>query len=215
MLLFTTAFLNLQLFVVVFGSMKRIFNSRNFSAGISLSNIQIFALVNVIGGVMVVGGYAIFLYLFPAQRESLWGGIEGGWRVVFTVSMLLAAGGYITFFYLIVSKLGVPSFAAGIPSFLTGPNTMIFLCALFLAGASVWMPSTIAFIRSHDTFWWIVAAGSLWVTALSLILMIVNLYGAEVTGSLIHKYLALAGLIYIWFHCLVLDAIVWIAKFPH
>ena len=215
MLLFTTAFLNLQLFVVVFGSMKRIFNSRNFSAGVSLSNIQIFTLINVIGGVMVVGGYAIFLYLFPAQRESLWGGIEGGWRVAFTVSMLLAAVGYITFFYLIVSKLGVPSFAAGIPSFLTGPNTMIFLCALFLAGASVWMPSTIAFIRSHDTVWWIVAAGSLWVTALSLILMIVNLYGAEVTGSLIHKYLALAGLIYIWFHCLVLDAIVWIAKFPH
>jgi hypothetical protein len=180
-----------------------------------LSNIQIFTLINVIGGAMVVGGYAIFLYLFPGQMESLWGGIEGGWRVVFTTSMLIAAVGYTTFFYLIVSKLGVPSLAEGIPSFLAGPNTMIFLCALFLAGASVWMPSTIAFIRSHDTFWWVVAVGSLWVTAISLILMIVNLYGAEVTGSLAYKYLALAGLIYICFHCLVLDAIVWVAKFSY
>jgi len=181
----------------------------------NLSNIQIFTLINVIGGGMVLGGYAIFLYLFPDQRESLWGGIEGGWRVVFTASMLPAAVGYVTFFFLVVYKLGVTYSGVGIPSFLTGPNTMIFLCALFLAGASVWMPSTIAFIRSQDTFWWIVAVGSLWITAISLILMVVTLYGAEFAGPLVYKYIALAGLIYICFHCLVLDAIVWVAKFPH
>ena len=64
------------------------------------------------------------------------------------------------------------------------------------------------------SLWWIISIASLWGTALALLTLI---YITASTGSdsvgIGTKYLAIAGLSSITFHCLVFDAIIWTALF--
>ena len=59
----------------------------------TISSTQIFGLVNIVGGVVVLGSYGYGIMAFPKLRQGLWGGIHGRWRLVFTLSMFLAAVG--------------------------------------------------------------------------------------------------------------------------
>ena len=69
-----------------------------------MSVTAIFLVVNFIGGSAVLGGYLICLYVFPTQREMLWGNVQGKWRFAFTVSMIIAAVEYMVFSYGILFK---------------------------------------------------------------------------------------------------------------
>ena len=88
------------------------------------------------------------------------------------------------------------------------------MVVIFLASAALWMPSTIYYLKTQNTIWWIISIASLWVTALALLTLI---YITASTGSdsvgIGTKYLAIAGLSSITFHCLVFDAIIWTALF--
>ena len=88
------------------------------------------------------------------------------------------------------------------------------LAIVFLASAAVWMPSSIAYIRSGEGAWWFVCVITLWVTALSLLAMTGITAILPVDGiSVISKYASVVGLAYITFHCLMLDAIGWVVLF--
>ena len=43
-----------------------------------MSGTITFLTINIIGGIAVLGGYAVCLYFFPDQRETLWGGVQNG-----------------------------------------------------------------------------------------------------------------------------------------
>ena len=178
-----------------------------------MSNTQVFVLVNVLGGVAVLGSYALGLLLYPETRMSLWGGIQGNWQTIFTVSMLPAAIGYLFFFYVMVFRSGTEAFTQ---TSVLGVYTPSILCAAFLISATVWMPSTIAYLNTQQTGWRALSVASLWITALSLIALLLVMISVKTGPAFVttYKYIAVAGLSYIVFHCLVLDAIVWIARFP-
>ena len=171
----------------------------------------VFALVNIVGGVAVVGGYAWCLGTYPEHREALWGGVQGNLRSIFAFSMFLAASGYLTFCYVIIFQGG--AIVLGKDSAM-GANTVMILVIVFLTSAALWMPSSIAYVRSGEIVWWSVCVISLWVTALSLLVM-TGVTAAAGTGgiSAISKYASVAGLAYITIHCLTLDAIVWTVMF--
>ena len=57
----------------------------------TVSSSYIFGLINIIGGIAVLGSYVYGIMAFPELRQSLWGGIDGRWRIIFTLSMLPAA----------------------------------------------------------------------------------------------------------------------------
>ena len=170
-----------------------------------------FLIINLIGGTAVLGGYAGFLYMFPEQRDSLWGGIEGGWQWVFIVSMLTAAAGYLCFSYSILFQSTSVEFSSRL---FQSKHAISILSMVFLLTAAVWLPATIAYLESGNAIWWVIGVGSLWVTALTLVTTTILLI---VTPAMIpdvfHRILAISGISYITFHCLVLDAIVWVSLF--
>ena len=106
-----------------------------------------FALVNVLGGLFVLGSYIWGLSSYPEHRETLWGGISGAWRVVFFASMLLAAVGYLAFGYYEFFRSGARAYQE---TGILGPYMLSIISAVFLLAATVWMPSTLAYINTHQ-----------------------------------------------------------------
>ena len=56
-----------------------------------MTNTSIFFLVNLVGGLAVLGSYCVGLYLYPDQRTALWGGVVGNWKTLFTTSMFFCS----------------------------------------------------------------------------------------------------------------------------
>ena len=168
-------------------------------------------LVNIIGGAIVVGGYAFGIGNFPEHRNSLWGGVSTSWRQAIVVSMLIAAAGYLMFCYMAVFRDGATHFGSG---WLLGNHSITILTAVFLLSAACWMPFLLTYIISGSNLWWILTVLVLWITAFALIilcLVVANYDG--VAFSTTEKIVALAGLSAITFHCLVMDAILWVVFF--
>ena len=176
-----------------------------------VTTLYAFGLVNILGGIAVLGSYIWGLSSYPEHRETLWGGISGAWRWVFFVSMMLAAVGYLTFAYYEFFRSGAKAYQE---NGILGPYTVSIICAVFLCASTVWMPSTLAYINTHQVQWWLVALSSLWVTAASLFLLLIALLLAGDYESSRYYYLAVGGIAYILFHCTVFDAVVWAIRFP-
>jgi len=173
-----------------------------------MTNVLVFFLINLIGGLAVLGSYVVGLYLYPDFRNALWGGVSGSWKTLFTISMFFAAARYLVFCYSMTISHGADK-----SSFL-GAHTFSILAAVFLVSASIWMPATLKYLVTNDNLWWILSVISLWTTAASLCLLAVffGLCKYEGMGTLQFS-LTLAGIIWITVHCLVFDAIIWVAKF--
>ncbi len=174
-----------------------------------MTNTSIFFLVNLVGGLAVLGSYCVGLYLYPDQRTALWGGVVGNWKTLFTTSMFFAAAGYLVFCYTMTISDG-----ANESSFL-GKYTFIILAAAFLFSASVWMPATLQYLDTKNEIWWVVSVTSLWITAACLTCMGLAFNFTEFPNvNLFQNSVTLTGMICITFHCLVFDAIIWVTKFP-
>ena len=159
------------------------------------------------GGIFVLGSYTVCLSLYPEHREELWGGVYGRMRRLFVLSMGVAAVGYLIFSHIFVFDiLSSNSDAVFHLSF----YSILALTVIFLLFATLWMPASMKYLNTRQNTWLVLSLASLWVTALSLLSI------SAVTGNLIvnefsnmRNYMALAGLSYMTFHCLVLDAILW------
>ena len=171
----------------------------------------VFLIVNAIGGIAVLGSYAIGLGMFPEYREALWGEVRGTLRTGITISMLFAALGYLSFCYVALFQNGLSDFNK-VNWF--NQYTVSVLIAIFLISATFWMPTAIAYLNFSNTYWLVVCILSLWVTAISLvaILGITITADLESIGSISH-YVAIIGIGLITFHCLVFDAIIWAIMF--
>ena len=176
-----------------------------------MSTRILFALVNIFGGMAVLRGYAWCLVTYPEHRDALWGGVHGTLRSIFTLSMFLAAARYITFCYVTIFKVGKQTFDK---DSVFGTNRIVILAIVFLASAAMWIPSLIAFIRSGEGYWWVVCTLSLRVTAISFLLM-TGVTAILHVGGISKKSInaSVAGLACTTFHCLFLDAMVWVAPY--
>ena len=171
----------------------------------------LFLTINLIGGLAVLGSYAIGLGMFPEYREALWGEVRGGLRTAIVISMLFAALGYLAFCYVALFQNGLGDFNK---SDWLNSYTLSILVAVFLISATFWMPSAIAYLKFLNTYWLVICIVSLWVTAISLAALvgIVITSDVEIIGSASH-YVAIIGIGLITFHCLVFDAIIWSIMF--
>ena len=176
-----------------------------------MSNSQIFLFVNLIGGTTVISSYIFSIAFFPDHREAFWGGIDGNLRRFFTVSMIPAAVGYLIFAYFMIWKSQVLGFNQ---INLMGGLLPLILCAIFLIASTVWMPTLSLYLDSNQPIWWNISITSLWITAIALITLTIFTGAKFATYPTTQGLFAMIGLIYITFHCVVLDAIIWVNKFP-
>jgi hypothetical protein len=70
-----------------------------------ISQRRALALINLFGGIAVLGSYAYYLISYPARAGDFWGGVPDGLRPVYTVNMFLAAAGYFAFTFFLMCRL--------------------------------------------------------------------------------------------------------------
>ena len=175
-----------------------------------MSASNVFFLVNLIGGIAVLGGYAYYLAVNPEHRAFLWGGVPGEWKPYIVVSMFVAAAGYLWFFaYIVFSSGDSITPLRG----LFDMKIIIGLVALFLLMASLWIPLTMNMIVSHDETRWFSVQFVLWGAAIAAILITVCVITSTNVENPVQHWFAVAGIGYLTFHCTVLDAILWVSKF--
>jgi hypothetical protein len=166
--------------------------------------------INIVGGVAVLGSYVLGIRGHPGQADRLWGGVPEGLRGVYGVSMLLAAVGYLLFFYHVEVRMD-PA-ATRLPwgwshAHLAIPFVLILLPSAF------WMSLTFAYIAAPSMSLWIAVRAVLGVVAGGSVLMLVMLAGLKVASPEHFWWPSVLGVAVFTFHTLVLDALLWPALF--
>jgi hypothetical protein len=175
-----------------------------------ISRRRAMALINLFGGIAVLGSYAYCLMSYPAQAGDFWGGVPDGLRPLYTVNMFLAAAGYFAFTFFLMYRLK-PTTGGG-ERF--GLGTFNALYALILIPSALWMPLTFAMLEApSDGLWWAIrlTLAAVGIGSLGLLAGLVAVRPS--LPSLAHK-LAVVGSLAFSFQTVVLDAAVWPAFFP-
>lgn len=171
----------------------------------------ILLVINIIGGIAVIGSYILGLHnAGPNAANALWGGVPGSMRPVYGASMILAAIGYLAFLYFILARLA-PSEVSVAGRFGYGTFYIIFL--LILIPSAFWMPLTNLYVGNPGTALWVGIRVVLAVVGLASIALVWALLALKTQNSGVAYWLAVAGSCYFAFHCAVLDAIIWAALF--
>lgn len=165
-------------------------------------------LINVLGGVAVLGSYAWGLATQP-DPGRVWGGVPPTLQPLYTVSMLLAAAGYFPFSYLVIFRIDPERVRIG--GF--GYDIFALLYALILAPSALWMPLTFGMLAAPSAALWLairlvlfaVGAGSLGMLAALILRRPRSIDALDIA--------AIAGCIAFCVQTALLDALVWPAYF--
>jgi len=168
-------------------------------------------LINVVGGILVLGSYAHGIITHPANRDAIWGGVPETIKPLYTANMLFAAAGYLAFTYFVMFSLNRDN--AQLAN-LSGFKVFYIIYAFILFPSALWMPLTYAAL-GHP-------ANSLYCWAVRVILAIVGLASLALLGGLLSLHssesspvywLAVAGSVFFCIQTAVLDAVVWSVYF--
>ena len=162
-------------------------------------------IINLIGGVAVLGSYAVGIIGHPGQTDLLWGTLPEGARGIYTANMLPAAIGYLVAFAYLMATPPERLQHAGRPA-LPAFSTVY---ATFLASSTAWMPLCwMALDGGRDEL-------------IPLIKLVLVLAGLSSAGLLLLLFrltdpprrrwwqASLLGMGFLVLQCAVLDALIW------
>ncbi len=166
--------------------------------------------INILGGIAVIGSYILGLNGQSGGANVLWGGVPSSLRPVYTVSMIISALGYFAFLYYILFRLDpVQTSIAGISGF-----TLFYIIFLsILIPSALWMPLTKMYVSNPSMGVWIGIRTVLALVGLGSIALAWALLTLQGKVPGVAHWLAVAGSAYFALHTAVLDAIVWVALF--
>jgi hypothetical protein len=170
----------------------------------------IMLIINLGGGIAVLGSYVIGVLTHPGAAQTLWGGVPNRIQSFYTAGMILAAVGYFAFTYFLFFKLS--SSAAKISSRL-GFGLFNTLYTFILIPSALWMPLTfLAVEQSSPVFLWAVRL-VLWIVAAASLGMLFALLTVKPRQPRWAYDLAVAGIIAFCLQTVLLDAVVWVTFF--
>lgn len=162
-------------------------------------------IINVVGGVAVLGSYVQGLVAHPDTRQMLWGTAPEELKAVYNVTMLLAAAGYFFFSYYFVFRTDPDQFRVGGFGF-----GLVNACyAVVMVASALWMPLTFAYFDSPSLGLWTVIRLDLFVVALGTVGLVVTLFAMRPRASGLGGILALFGLLLFALQTAFLDPVVW------
>lgn len=170
----------------------------------------ILLIINLVGGIAVIGSYIYGLNTQPDGANILWGGVPSSIRPIYSVSMILAALGYFAFIYFIFFRL-VPSEVLVGGRFSFSLFYIIFLGILI--PSALWMPLTNIYVGSPSTGMWIGIRTILALVGFASIALLWALISLQTKVPGVSYWLAVIGSGYFAFHTVILDAIIWAALF--
>jgi hypothetical protein len=172
---------------------------------------RMMAVINLLGGIAVLGSYAYGLSSHPATGAELWGDVPQTARSAYTLWMFFAAAGYFLFTYFLFFRAD-PQEVHVAHRF--GFRLFNVLYVAILLPSALWMPLTFEMLKNPSSTLWL---------AIRLVLCIVGLGSAALVGALLSLrprqpvrtyWLAVAGSMAFTIQTALIDALVWTAYFP-
>jgi hypothetical protein len=168
-------------------------------------------LINVIGGIAVLGSYAWGIAMNPDTKGAVWGGVPASLQPLYTVSMFTAAIGYLVFTGWLLFGVDDDRLGDEAPSFF---SNLRLLYVLVLLPSALWMPLTFQMVEAPSpALWWLIKIVLFTVGAGSLGLLVAVARMRLSTGSA-WGWAAVAGGAAFCFQTAVLDALVWTTYYP-
>ena len=167
-------------------------------------------LINVIGGIAVIGSYIYGLNAQSAGAAVLWGGVPTNIQPIYAVSMILSAIAYFTFIYYLLVRLN-PAEVSIARKFNYSLFYWIFIAMLL--PSAFWMPLTNLYVVSPVLIYWILIRAVLFIVGFASLALVWALIKTVPYTEGIARRAAIAGSIYFTFHTLILDAIIWALLF--
>ncbi len=162
-------------------------------------------LLNLVGGIAVLGSYVIGIAWHPTPSDTLWGGLPDGFKGLYTVNMFLAAFGYFPFTVELVLRSD-PERARFGPF---GYSILYWVYFLILIPSALWLPLTFAYAAApSDALWWLVRA-DLFAVGLGSTGILASLIALRPRASGAWRIAALVGWLPFWLQTAVLDATIW------
>jgi hypothetical protein len=169
----------------------------------------ILLLMNVVGGVAVIGSYVLWLRANPGGANTLWGGVPARIRPVYTISMILSAIGYLAvLYYLLFEPVPDEVQIGGRLGFVW----FIPIVVLMLFPSALWMPLSSLHVDRPSTGTWIAIRTVLFIVGLASIALAWALLALEPSGGVAYWFAAV-GSIWFGFHTFILDGVLWAALF--
>ena len=168
-------------------------------------------LINVAGGILVLGSYAHGLITHPANRDAIWGGVPETIKPFYTANMLLAAAGYLAFTYFVLFRLHPDN--AQLAN-ISGYKVFYLIYAFILFPSALWMPltySALGHLGSSLYYWAVrIVLAIVGLASLALLGVLLSLHSSESSAT---YWLAIAGAVFFCMQTAALDGIVWSAYF--
>lgn len=176
-----------------------------------MNNQQIILLIiNIIGGVLVLGSYVWGIKTNPEAGNALWGGVPPQMRSLYFASMALSAISYFVFTFFILFKLNPSEIKiANIFSF----NLFQILYILILLPSAAWMPLGLAMLKNPSPVIWFSIRIVLAVVALASLAILLALLFLSPKQSGAFYWSAVSGITIFFLHTAILDALIWPAYF--
>jgi hypothetical protein len=161
--------------------------------------------INVVGGIAVIGSYIYGLNAQSGGANVLWGGVSQSIRPVYLVSMILSALGFFAFLYYLLFRIT--------PSEINIAYSLFFVIfVVILVFSTFWMPLTNMYVANPSTGLWVGIRTVLALVGLGSIALVWALVAIQSPHG-VSYWLAVVGAGYFAFHTAILDAIVWAALF--
>ena len=169
-----------------------------------------FVLLNVLGGIAVLGSYFYGVMLYDGDAGAAWGGVPDALRPLYIVSMLTAATGFFPMTAHVL--LGLPRDVRLFGRF--GWSAFTAMYALILIPSALWMPLTFAYLEAPSPLLWTLIRVVLYAVGVGSIAVLAAIVTADPPGRATLRRWAIAGAIAFCFQTALLDALVWPYYFP-
>lgn len=171
-----------------------------------------FLVINLVGGLAVIGSYVYGIMTHPGMVDSLWGKIPPEIKSFNYVIMPLAVIGYLLFTYFILFQIDAKRLLIAGTFGFEAINIIYFL---ILLPSAFWMSLTFGVIDNPVTGpWWAVRTVLFIVGAASLAL-VAALLASNIREPAWAFWLAVAGSILFFVQTGINDAFIWAHYFPH
>lgn len=163
----------------------------------------ILGIVNLLGGGLIIFSYLHGLKKYPTERSAVWGGVPDKLKPWYTVSMLLAAAGYLIFLYFIFLILDWASLSV------IAVVLLYVFTLMMLFPSALWMPLTFGMLHQPSRWRWRLIRLTLGDVGLGSLGLLGTLIWITGYGGLAIYWLAIVGLVFFCVQTALLDALVW------
>ena len=154
-------------------------------------------------GLLLISSYYYFGSISTMKNiEELWGGIEGGLRTYYIVSIFLCAAAFTLLFIYVNSSQKISS----------SVKHCLYISMMSIALISLyWMPLSMFYLKKKDIFIKLLILFTLFIISLSAFFILYELNKIE-DSSILYKF-TFYSMCYFFFHVTALDFIIWSMQF--